>query len=821
MKMQQFDTTMFGEKHTVIAIDPGDSGMPITEPRIHRIGIIDRSGSMSSERKLDQACDRATEFPKTLKSGDLFSLYWFSGRGQYAPIVIGAQPSADISKIVDRYRYTVGLTVFSEVLSSVISAVKDHKNLVDQTVIDLLTDGSAVPETWSVEEEEKRAIDIVHSLRDDVSAVNTIGFGSYYNGEFLRKLSAQSEGGEFVHTSKMDEFKTVFEQNTASARSLVPRRFAVEALGSKILHVGSDSMTTADDQMTMHRLAASKNTFYIVLSKTTKDITINQGDGNVDVLVKDIKKLDKDDDDTVKTKFFFAYANSLYYEGDRRKALDIMVNNARDKYISDLMINAFTPDEIGITQAELRRAALHEYARYKQRKTPPGYLPARNALCVMDVFALLFDTIEPAFYLPYSERVPKYKRSGRKAESSENRFEIDFTNEIRSPVSDIVWNSERPNMSVLFRTPGHVRLNPLSAKNADLPDVVPSYIWRNHSFVVDGAINVSLAEFLVPKTVFRRMVDKKVPMTDLGAETVEDQTVEYQRVLINFEKLPVLNRGYAEADPDPDTIMRLVWRSVELDCQMKVIKHFFEELRKKSVEAKADGAFSGYNADQIRVLEEHGIRKDGSYGGILPKVAKTEESDFYEARAVEFSIAGFKTLPSINDFLTWVEPETAKKREEAAVAADPDKKPKKAKAINGPGQIMVDYYKKSILPKIDAATNDDGHTIDPVALREAFKKELGVLKAESRTIDMNLNVTKIGKILTHDGFRGFSTDAKGNSIWNSPDGKTLTLNAKRVKVYIDRPIEDLQEQADQEKEPVLEPVVSSQASLASAIATKV
>lgn len=799
MKLSQFDTTIGGEKHTVITIDPGDNGAPKIPQRIHRWFLLDRSGSMSMENKLNKAIDQMQEFQATMKPGDLLSAGWFSGAGQFAPIFIGAKPGDDVAKILERYRYTVGLTCFSEIVGSLAATIKDYAPLVDQTIVDMFTDGDAVVQ-WGAAEEEKRTLEWVRKLSSEISAFNTIGYGPYYNGDFLRTLSDATENGIFIHSSKITELKALFETNTEAARSLTNYKFDIEANGSKIFHVGTDTLAYGDSELHMKRLAAGGNTFYVVLNKATKTIHVN----DTDIVVKDVPKADKADEDdaTSKTNFFFAYANHLYYVGERRKALDVLANNVRDKRLADLAQNAFTQDEIGDAQAEIRRAALYEHARYTGGKTGPGYLPARNAMCVMDVFMLLFDTIDPAFYLPFSKRVPEYQRSGRKAVSSEDRFTIDYSEEIRSPVTEIVWNSERPNMSVRFTAPGTVKLNALSAKNAGLPDVVKSFIWRNHSFVIDGNVNRPQAEFLIPKTMLLRMVDKKVPLEDLGTETITVDGVEkeYQRVLINFKKLPVINRSYAEADPTPEELMKLVWRSTELDCQFKVANHFLTELKEKSTAAKADGAYAAYTEDQIRVLEEHGIRKDGSYGGILPQVAKVADSDFYEARSVEFGIVKYATIPSINQFLEWAEPEEAAKKKADEKSADGEKKKaSKPKAINGPGQIMVDYYKNTLLPKIDAATTDDGKAVDAVALREILKKEVATLKAEIRTIDTHLNVAKMGKILTNDGFKGFDTDAKGNQVWTDSNDRTLKLEAKRVKVYVDRPAEDLQAQADDEK----------------------
>ncbi len=789
MKMFQFETTIGGEKHAVLGIDPGDSGMPKTDQRLHRIFVIDRSGSMSEYNKLNQALDHASRFAAGLRSGDILSIFWYSGQGQFAPIIIGAKPNEDISRVLDRYRYTVGLTVFSEVLGGLESAINDHKDLVDQTVIDLFTDGNAVPNSWSVADEERRAVAAVRKFVDQVSALNTIGFGPYYNSQFLKALSAETPTGIFVHSSRMSELESLFESNTRAARSLTSHHFDVDAPNATILHVGSESTTGATGEMHLTRLSADRNLVYVVFGKTSKDVTVN-GEA---VNLKSVDKVSGDE----RESFFYAYANYLYYQGERRKAIDVIVNNLRDRRLADLATNAFTQDEIGDVQAELRRATLYDHARFTGGRTGPNYLPARNALCVMDIFMMLFDTIEPAYYIPYSQNVGEYKRTGRKASSSENRFTPDFSEEVRAPVTEFVWNEERPNLSLRHTVPGTVKLMDTSAKAAGLPNEFKSFIWRNHTFVVDGNVNIPKAEFLVPKGVFMKLVAKKAPFDDLGITIlkIENVDTEYHRVVINLEKLPVLNREYAEADPSPSELLRMVWRQTELAAKLKVAKHFLKTVKTVSVEAKAEGAFAGLNEKQMSVLEEHGVRKDGSYGGILPKVAKADDSDFYEANALKFTVAGFATLPSINEFLAWVEPEKAAEKAAEDAKTDGSKaKPKKPKAINGPGRIMVDYYEKALMPKIDALTDGDNgvHAVD---VREMLKKEIAVLNAEASTIDTHLAVAKMGKILTHDGFKGFEKGDKGNDVYKDGD-RTLNLQAKKIKVYVDRPIDDLEAEAE-------------------------
>ncbi|QIG71352.1 Von Willebrand factor type A domain-containing protein [Rhizobium phage RHph_TM40] len=751
MDLNKFKVTIGGKSVNVTAFTP-DTTATKAAGKTHHVLLIDRSGSMYSS--ISYLIDQVQNTVKLIGQDDLISILWFSGQGSKGVICQGVKGSEDITTVLNKFRSVLGTTCFSEPLAESTNVVAMYKDVVDQSVITLFTDGCPVV-SWSTKEETERCHEIIKDLVDDlnVSAVNTVGYGNYYNRDFLQTLSEASDQGMFVHSSKIEQFTDVFTSAVEVASGLVLQSLDIEVSDddADILYVGNGTSGLHKSDLSMRRLDKSRNLVFIVSENSKYDLTING------VTDHKIESMTQSSNPEFVENFLYSYADSLYYRGERQKALDIIVNNLRDKHLADLMMNAFTIDEVADVQKALNIACEFKSERYISGKCGVGYLPKKDAFCLMDLFNLFFKKDVTAYYVPFSKNVEEYQRIGRKVTDEFNLF-TKSPEEVIVPLNDFVWNKDKLNLSIRILIPGTVTLNPKAAKTVGLASTYPSKIYRNHTFIKDGQLNIKTAEFLLSSDVLEVLNANKIGNRILSTD--EDVGgILLNRVVVDLTKLPVINRLYIDNSDSLDDLKDIVVNISKAEASIKVAKDALATVLASNVNLTKVGAYKGLTADQITVLENHGISKDGVYGGIDNVKPKAADSDSYEVRTLEFYLKGFSSLPSIADFNKMLNGE---------------------KRVNAPGQMMIDYLKdlEFRLKAENLSLNQPN-----AAVRDFLNEELEELKAGLATARNHLNAVKMAKVLTHDFFHGLVADDKGNYSYGD-ENHTMILRNDRTVEYV-------------------------------------
>ncbi|QIG69790.1 Von Willebrand factor type A domain-containing protein [Rhizobium phage RHph_I46] len=745
MKSSKFKVTVGGKSLTVTAIDPSTPESTET-PKTHHILLLDRSGSMYTS--INELIDQAKDAVATVHgSNDLISILWFSGQGSNGVIVEAADRSTDIVSKLDQYRSVLGATCFSEPLEKAATIARSHSSKVDQTTITLFTDGCPVV-NWSYDQELSRSIHSLVTLYDvNLTAVNSIGYGNYYRRDFLQQLSDTTQFGTFTHSRDIDEFSILFEDVVGTARGLRPSSISVDSVDSEIIYLGGDTRTYRRYDIDLTRLNKETNRIFVV---SENDVFIN-GE------MFETKTITQKEDPKAVEDFFYAYADALYYRGERQKALDIVVNNLKDKAIADTMINAFTLDEVATAQMKLRDADLFVEGRYKEGKCAPGYLPKKDAFCLIDLFKLFFEDGRVS-YVPFSENVKSYERINRKSEDKYNVFKAD-QEEVVTPVRDFVWNKDLLNLSIQFSINGVVELNPKAAKNVGLDPEFKTKIFRNHTIVKDGQLNMDKAEFIVPLEVVNKFKNEKIKYKVISQYHDEDYENDLLRVVFELKSIPIINRLYIDNSVNLDELCGYTIEIAKHEAELKVLNSIFDKVVDSNARFSKTDAFKTYTAEQIAVLEEHGISKQGWYNGVQVERAKAEDSDSYEARTLSFYVKGASSLPTNADFEKML---TGKKEP------------------NVPGKMMIQAYN---LLEVDAENEGLNLGKPTVKLVEFLDSKIKNTKKTLQTLRNEVNVIKLAKVLTNDFFHGLVPNDKGEYTVGYDDHTVVLRNAMKT-VYI-------------------------------------
>ena len=317
--------------------------------------------------------------------------------------------------------------------------------------------------------------------------------------------------------------------------------------------------------------------------------------------------------------------------------------------------------------------------------------------------------------------------------------------EVLSPLTELIYSSERLNLSTRFTIEGKVSLNPKEAKEANLPQKIDSRIFRVHTIVKDGNLNMKKIEVSVSSN--SNVVKKyRFLLTEVGED----------RYVADLTMLPIINHSYVKKSTNVDNIFDKVVALTKLEAKQKVVKYYIDKVMEdgQSILKKED-EFKKYNINQIEILEKHGLDKKLNYCGVDRQTPSVENCDFYEAREIEFVLKGASSYPKVEDVL--------KKRKENKITT----------FILGVMNEAQDWIETL---KLDLDKPN-------VELRDKLNIELRYIKTDINSIRSELNILKLAKILTGDWFKELKTDDSGNFFYEK-SGITMVVKANRKKVYI-------------------------------------
>jgi hypothetical protein len=737
----RFKVLIDGKYNEVLCYDPIDEkNENISDVgQIHHIHILDRSGSMQGS--INQLIGNVQQSFEIIGEDDYLSIIWFSSPNQYKTLVKGARKTDDIRGLLNSIRFVLGTTCFSHPLKEAKTIIDDLHTICANFSVTLFTDGNPVV-PWSVAEEKTKCHELVNQICKNAIAFNTVGYGFYYDQDFLKMLSSVSEHGIFTHASSIDEYFKIFEENLEKVSKMENRRCSIESKDSLILYVGPKTISGSFGFLKQRQRSKFTNHYYIMnpMNPTYNDQQIGQP--SQAATPEQVEE------------FLYAYAYFQYYLGARKLSL-AGLKTTGDKFLIDSHLKSFTYDECSEHLEKLKNAVFNPTNRYANGKVDSDYVPSDNAFCLMDLFGIMGK--HDCFYVPFSDKVDKYQRIGRKAEDTFDVFEKDPDKPAVANMNDLVYSSENLNISVRFEIPGFVKINPKQAKQAKMNEKFPSKMFRTHTIVKDGNLNVKKAEFLMSEACLSEILDK------LALSVYDDQKLfdsTYKNVVIDLSQIPITNLAYAKS-ANLKNIFKDMVQILALEARQKVAKYHLEQIMEtgKAALLKED-VFKNYSIDQIRILQEHGVDKKGWYSGVSKKSKPTEECDTYTSRILEFKIKGIQKVPDVRAVYKKIN-----QQEEMT-----------------PGQEIVADEIQNL--QVDANLANVELFKPVVATRNFLNDYLKQAKQKLNGLRSKLNAMKIGLVLTGSWFDDIKTNDKGEQFYEQHDLVMLVKTGHVIK-YVD------------------------------------
>jgi len=721
-----------------------------TIDRMHHIHILDRSYSMSGS--IVALMEDVKKTFRAIPVGDYISVVWFSSEGQNGIVIKGYRKTENddfegVDKLIDSIKHCVGCTCFHEPMALVKSIIDEMKPLCPYYNVTLFTDGCSCCYI-SPEKDYNKTCDIAHSFSKDIMALNTLGYGYYYDKKFLTTLAEGSEFGKYEHSSNIKEYSEIFTHNYERVKDMVVEHVEIKAPDCEILYLNSKSAKLMKNNMELSSIEKRKNQFLVILPENAiTTITIN--DNPVEYrTMKNGKILD-----TTVLNLLYAYAHENYYSGNREVCLDVL-KDVKDKYFIDEQLKAFTIDETSKFTKSLNKAIFVNKERMKSGEAPENYVPADDAFCVMDLLKILSN--EGNYYIP---SISSYKRIGLQVVDTFNLFEPKRDYEILAPFNDnLVFNKTMLNISIKFTRDGVVTLNPKSAKKVGLPEVIDSKQFQTHTIVKDGHLNMDTIRVKLSDETRDTLVGIQNDLIGTDAMCFLTSTDRHSENIfdIDLTVLPIINRLYLK-DSGIDKVMDTVIENTKLEVQQKVVNYLIGIHPFKEYMSEPDGT-TAYTEEQVEVLKEHGLNEFLTYGGVNRKVTEKNENDYYEARELEFQLKGSASIPSIQKGLETYNTNLAKNKASNFVCSE----------IHN----YHEYVEKIVLQDFIKGSKEEKRELE--SLLKSIKSKL----IENR---IELNTIKIAKVLTSSWWEELVVD-KDKYIYTKDDN-TLVVKTSYEKVY--------------------------------------
>lgn len=621
---------------------PAVSQAPVVvDSPTHWIITVDCSGSMYGVigRIREQL---KTKLPQLTKPGDLISLIWFSSRNEWG-ILQEAFPIADLTSLpvlnatIDKWLRALNLTGFVQPMNAVAKLVQKHHKPGMVARLFFLTDG---------QDNQWREHEILDAIKDAAAAVDDvvlIEYGYYCNHALMTNM-VSAVGGALLFADNFDAYDghltTMLRQRKGSSKR-------VPVVAPDAAH--DYGWTIEDGQIHIYPLTATGGRGVFTVPETVDAVYYWSSSHDMNVGL---------------TGWYAAMYVALQ-RMDTDKVYTCL-EALGDVALIDQFATCFSRQDYAKLEAAVIACVTDHTQRYAKGQDYNA-VPKPDAWTVLDLLDLLagdsgnkFHPYDPRFHYDRISRgqvaVSTILTDAEKDDLVEQaralagmddldalaakvaalratKHVLKFTPNAENPglpLDGLVYNDDRPNVSVRVRITGTVDLD--ANAPAGVPSKLPTYIWRNYAVIKDGIKHTSMAA--LPFTL------SEATFTELLARGLVTGTWERDTIYVIDADLPVINRNMVKAV----SAKTLFTQEVQLQG-LKAIQKVLNTFWKERFERVSIGWEIQYGAEATAALKEMGLTE---YGGFAPKTVQSEPVDVYVAKTMAIKIKGLSTLPAVN-----------------------------------------------------------------------------------------------------------------------------------------------------------------------------
>jgi hypothetical protein len=719
----------------------------VVSPTNH-IVVIDCSGSMSGELP-EIRTQLKKKLPKLLAEQDTLSIVWFSGKGQFG-VLIENEPVAtladlkDVEKAIDRWLKPVGLTGFKEPLVEVQALIERVGKARPGSVFSLFFMSDGQDNQWS----KADILKTVESVSGSLAAATFVEYGYYADRPLLTSM-AEKAGGSLVHAKDFDSYQPVFE--AAMAKKIMGgKRVEVEIGGDPI---GGFVYALTDGDLVTFGVQGGK-----VLVPEGLQTLYYVSPSSIGTVQTDVTPV-----------LGAAYAAmSLYSTRMKSDVILPFLKATGDVAFVEQFAGLFGKQAYSAFM-DATKAAAFDPTKRLTKGYDPNKVPREDAYTVLDFLRALSGDDKNRLLLDHEAF--RYNRIGRgrvdatsvltdeeQAEVAKLTAEMAQTKDAKKvavlagqiaaltnkpealkfeaapapegySITNLTYNEDRPNISVLVKKPGTVDI---SARNppAGIPSKFETFVYRNYAIVKDGLVNVKV----LPCRVNDQITDSVTQAILDGRAPAEAFTFNSDgTMLANLDKLPVINRQMVK-EVSADDFFTKSYALTQVQAEAKV----YNTIKKEQFPRKSEGFSALYGEDGANWLKEQGFT---DYSGFNPKAVQAEATDFYMGKELKTSLKGLSSLPTLkvareNIAKNKVNAPTAL-MQPAIQAVDTFLASDAYKSAADPAALFetwLDGHAKVATDKSRALLREIAETTFTIIVGQVWPKEFGSLDENTRTL---------------------------------------------------------------------------------------
>jgi len=634
------------EENYYLAVQEANNNVTVNvTKKTNHILVVDVSGSMSSDLPLIRT-QLKNKLSNLMKDGDTISIVWFSGRNDSGILkeeveVKSLKTLTDLNDAIDRWLRPIGMTAFLKPLQLVGQIVERIKKNRPDSVFSMifLTDGYNNDCPWN------DVVTTLKSLESDITSSTFVEYGYYADTQKLTQM-ASILGGEKISTSDFDEYEPVFDKKISTG-----------------LNGGKKSLIEITDSY-LYDFAFSVSNGSVIL--------YNIVDGKI-MVGSDIKEIYFFSDHAIGEKKTgvdqevdtFLYA-AIYVLADKLLNDDAerIFYALGDNYYYQVLFNAFGKQKLNAFKTAIKECVIDETKRFPAGRANIVKV-SDNAYCLMNLFNDLGNLENCLFYPNQKDFV--YNRIGRKhvatgsqlsdkdklrlseaknveeanlilEELKEKNVDLNFvvTNSNAGyPVTDLVWNEKRANLSIRIYIDGKAIL-PTNKFNIN---EIGTFRYKTYTMIKDGIVNVDKLPLNYSSELETLLTEKSVDF-----KVVKNlNTFKPEYIVINLNRLPIINKGMVSSISAVE-LAKQEWELNKLQADAKVYGYF-----KKTFDPKESKSFiemlGQEAADWLKTI---GIT---DYNGYAPVSILAESTDCYMSVNLETKIKGLSSLPKVEDVI--------------------------------------------------------------------------------------------------------------------------------------------------------------------------
>lgn len=623
------------------------------EVATNHIVVIDCSGSMCGELPTIRE-QLKKRLPKLLKDTDTVSIIWFSGHNQFGTLLEAEPVStlADLQQVnqaIDRWLKPVCLTGFKEPLEEAAKVVSRVAQKRPNTAFSLWFMSDGCDNQWN----SREILKAVEGVAGGLAAATFVEYG-YYADRPLLTAMAEKAGGSLIFARDFDTYSPAFE--AAMQKKLVGgKKVEIQVPGDPV--GGFVFALQEGDLLTF---------------------AVEEGKAQVSEGVSEVYSVSPTPVGTVTDSYEVDAAYAAISLFSVRMLPDIVLPFL--KLTGDVTFIRRFGGLFGKQKysefMDLAKVAAFDASKRLTEGYNPKLVPADDAFTVLDLLQILATEDGNEVLLNHPEF--KYQRIGRaRVDASENltaaeQAEMDklqaelvaakgkakgeiaakiaaltankqdalkFVEADAAPdkgyaISNLTYNEEKPNISILVRKEGTVDVSSRlkDGEHPKVPRSFPTFVFRNYAIVKDGLVNVAKLPVKVSDATF----------TKLRAAGVVDGDSNQGTYVLDLSALPIINRKMVKAC-SAKSLFEMEWALTKARAAQKV----YNSVKKERFPRKAEGFEVMYGPEAAAWLKEQGFT---DYSGFGPKTVQGEARDFYMAKELSISIKGFSSIPSLNEF---------------------------------------------------------------------------------------------------------------------------------------------------------------------------